>query len=249
MDARHILLSLAAGAAVAAMAATGATEAWHDVLDTPAMKSPLAARSLLNGLARAGNRIVAVGQRGHIVYSDDAGKSWQQADVPASSDLVAVYFADRTGRLGRGPRRHRAAHGRRRTHLAAPARRPPGRRGEPAARRLVPGRAQRLRGRRLRPVAAHRRRRRELAGAAGRRGQPQETASVRRARHRRRRLHRRRAGPAAEVAPRQRALPRARAALQGHLVRHHRQCPGPGGLWPARQRGAQHRCRRELAGR
>jgi len=93
MDVRHILLSLAAGAAVAAMAATGATEAWRDVLDAPAMKSPLAARSLLNGLARAGNRIVAVGQRGHIVYSDDAGKSWQQADVPASSDLVAVYFA------------------------------------------------------------------------------------------------------------------------------------------------------------
>ena len=46
---------------------------WRDVLDTPAAKSPLAARALLNGLARAGTRIVAVGQRGHIVYSDDAG--------------------------------------------------------------------------------------------------------------------------------------------------------------------------------
>ena len=129
MDARHILLSLAAGAAVAAMAATGATEAWRDVLDTPAMKSPLAARSLLNGLARAGKRIVAVGQRGHIVYSDDAGKSWQQAEVPVSSDLVAVYFADRTGRLGRGPRWRRAAHADAGAHLdsasatAAPARR------------------------------------------------------------------------------------------------------------------------------
>jgi photosystem II stability/assembly factor-like uncharacterized protein len=36
--------------------------------------------------------VVAVGQRGHIVYSDDAGKSWTQASVPVSSDLVAVSF-------------------------------------------------------------------------------------------------------------------------------------------------------------
>ena len=62
------------------------------MLDTPAIKSPLAARALLNGLARAGDRIVAVGQRGHVLWSDDAGKSWRQAEVPVSSDLVAVSF-------------------------------------------------------------------------------------------------------------------------------------------------------------
>jgi photosystem II stability/assembly factor-like uncharacterized protein len=89
---RNFLLSLAAGVSLAAMAATGATQGWLDVLDAPALKSPLAARSLLNGLALAGQRVVAVGQRGHILYSDDAGKSWQQADVPVTSDLVAVYF-------------------------------------------------------------------------------------------------------------------------------------------------------------
>jgi photosystem II stability/assembly factor-like uncharacterized protein len=38
-----------------------------DVLDTPAQMSPLAAKSLLQGVARAGPRLVAVGQRGHIV--------------------------------------------------------------------------------------------------------------------------------------------------------------------------------------
>ncbi|MDD5295725.1 MAG: YCF48-related protein [Rhodocyclaceae bacterium] len=65
---------------------------FQDVLDTPAVKSPLAAKSLLNGLAAAGNRLVAVGQRGHIVFSDDRGASWQQATVPVSSDLTAVYF-------------------------------------------------------------------------------------------------------------------------------------------------------------
>ncbi len=63
-----------------------------DVLDTPAGTSPLAEKSLLNGLAIAGKRIVAVGQRGHIVYSDDRGERWAQASVPVSSDLVAVSF-------------------------------------------------------------------------------------------------------------------------------------------------------------
>jgi photosystem II stability/assembly factor-like uncharacterized protein len=64
-----------------------------DVLDTPAMHSELAAKGMLTGLANAGDRLVAVGQRGHILYSDDGGQHWLQAQVPVSSDLVAVYFA------------------------------------------------------------------------------------------------------------------------------------------------------------
>ncbi len=71
----------------------GAATAWRDVLDTPAQRSPLAERGLLNGLARAGERLVAVGQRGHVLVSDDAGRRWQQAEVPASADLVAVHFS------------------------------------------------------------------------------------------------------------------------------------------------------------
>lgn len=63
-----------------------------DVLDTPSAMTPLASRSLLNGIARAGKRLVAVGARGHILYSDDEGKSWKQARVPVSSDLTAVNF-------------------------------------------------------------------------------------------------------------------------------------------------------------
>ena len=40
----------------------------------------------------------AVGQRGHIVHSADGGATWQQATVPVSSDLTAVFFAsDRKG--------------------------------------------------------------------------------------------------------------------------------------------------------
>ena len=63
-----------------------------DVLDLPAKPSALASRSPLLDLAHAGQRLVAVGQRGHILYSDDNGKRWQQAVVPVSSDLNAVYF-------------------------------------------------------------------------------------------------------------------------------------------------------------
>ncbi|MDG9924432.1 MULTISPECIES: YCF48-related protein [unclassified Pseudomonas] len=63
-----------------------------DVLDSPAQSSHLAQHGLLVGLAGAGERLVAVGQRGHILYSDDGGERWQQASVPVSSDLVAVHF-------------------------------------------------------------------------------------------------------------------------------------------------------------
>lgn len=69
-----------------------ATPVFQDVLDTPALESPLAIKNLLNGVAVAGKRLICVGQRGHILYSDDQGKKWTQASVPVSSDLVAVSF-------------------------------------------------------------------------------------------------------------------------------------------------------------
>ena len=66
--------------------------AYVDVLDLPAKPSALAVRSPLIDIARAGERLVTVGQRGHILYSDDAGQHWLQAGVPLSSDLTAVFF-------------------------------------------------------------------------------------------------------------------------------------------------------------
>jgi photosystem II stability/assembly factor-like uncharacterized protein len=87
-----------AAAALAALAASPAPGGPRDVLDTPATRSALAARTLVNGIARAGSRLVAVGQRGHVLVSDDAGSTWKQAQVPVSSDLVAVSFpSPRTG--------------------------------------------------------------------------------------------------------------------------------------------------------
>lgn len=63
-----------------------------DVLDAPAMMSQLAIKTYLNSVTNAGTRLVTVGIRGHILYSDDSGKTWQQAKVPVSSDLTAVTF-------------------------------------------------------------------------------------------------------------------------------------------------------------
>lgn len=64
-------------------------------LDTPALQSSQAIRAPLNALARAGTRLIAAGQRGHILYSDDA-RTWTQAQVPVSSDLNALAFPSAT---------------------------------------------------------------------------------------------------------------------------------------------------------
>jgi photosystem II stability/assembly factor-like uncharacterized protein len=62
------------------------------VLDRPAMKVREPAKSVLIDVIVADNRLVAVGERGIIVYSDDAGDTWQQAQVPVSVGLTAVFF-------------------------------------------------------------------------------------------------------------------------------------------------------------
>lgn len=75
-----------------------------DPIENPALMSTLASTTQLIDITLAGNRLVAVGWRGHIVYSDDNGASWQQASVPVSSDLTAVYFpsAEKGWAVGHG---------------------------------------------------------------------------------------------------------------------------------------------------
>lgn len=55
---------------------------------------PKAANSLLLDVAQAGNRLVAVGDRGHVLYSDDNGATWTQAKVPTRQMLTSVFFVD-----------------------------------------------------------------------------------------------------------------------------------------------------------
>jgi len=60
-----------------------------------AIPSRLATRSLLVDVARADGRLVAVGEWGHVLLSDDDGGSWRQAEsVPTRATLTAVTFTD-----------------------------------------------------------------------------------------------------------------------------------------------------------
>ncbi|WP_409321295.1 WD40/YVTN/BNR-like repeat-containing protein [Pseudomonas monteilii] len=79
--------------ALAALQGTAHAVPFTDVLEVPAMPSALASSSALRDVTLAGPRLVAVGPRGHILYSDDHGAHWQQAQVPVSADLNAVSFA------------------------------------------------------------------------------------------------------------------------------------------------------------
>jgi photosystem II stability/assembly factor-like uncharacterized protein len=62
-----------------------------DVSSEPA---PLAAKSLLLDVARAGDRLVAVGDRGHVLLSDDEGATWRQVITPTRAMLTGVSFGD-----------------------------------------------------------------------------------------------------------------------------------------------------------
>lgn len=88
---RFTRIGTALAVSMAALSLNAAAQ-FQDVLQRPSRASPLAQRSLQNGLTVAGNRLVSVGQRGHILYSDDQGRSWHQAAVPVSADLLAVHF-------------------------------------------------------------------------------------------------------------------------------------------------------------
>ena len=57
--------------------------------------APLASRSLLLGVAAGDGRLVAVGERGHVLISDDDGATWTQVVVPTRSTLTGVSMLDR----------------------------------------------------------------------------------------------------------------------------------------------------------
>ncbi len=59
-----------------------------------AVPSARAVHSLLIDAVHAGDRLVVVGDRGHILLSDDQGATWRQAQVPSRQLLTAVYFVD-----------------------------------------------------------------------------------------------------------------------------------------------------------
>ena len=67
--------------ALAALQGAAQAAPFTDVLDLPARPSALVASSALRDVILAGQRLVAVGPRGHILYSDDHGAHWQLVRV------------------------------------------------------------------------------------------------------------------------------------------------------------------------
>ena len=49
---------------------------------------------LLLDVAQAGRRLIAVGEQGHIVISDDDGATWRPTNSPTTATLTAVHFHD-----------------------------------------------------------------------------------------------------------------------------------------------------------
>jgi hypothetical protein len=63
-----------------------------DPLDRPASSIGNLMGAHLNSVTTADKRLIAVGARGLIIVSDNAGATWTQVSTPVSSDLLAVHF-------------------------------------------------------------------------------------------------------------------------------------------------------------
>ncbi len=91
-----------APAAVSAEETTAETPAGEQAappdVPRPALMVTGAAKARLLDLSQAGKRLVAVGQQGVIVVSDDGGANWKQVPSPASVMLTRVRFL--TDKLG-----------------------------------------------------------------------------------------------------------------------------------------------------
>lgn len=78
-----------------ALAVTPNPEVRFNALKRPALEVREPGKAVLLAAAVAGPRIVAVGERGVVALSDDAGKSWRQAAaMPTSATLTGVQFVD-----------------------------------------------------------------------------------------------------------------------------------------------------------
>ena len=93
------VLLLAGAVLVRAAAAAGPAPKAASLPSEPivqaAARVPQAARAGLLATAHAGNRLVAVGERGVVMLSDDHGRSFRQARaVPVDVTLTGVSFAD-----------------------------------------------------------------------------------------------------------------------------------------------------------
>jgi photosystem II stability/assembly factor-like uncharacterized protein len=95
-SAAAVLAACAAASLAAAAAPEAATAALPAALLRPALKAARPEQANLLAIARVGQRLVAAGERGLIIYSDDSGQHWTQAQVPVSVSLTALRFANQS---------------------------------------------------------------------------------------------------------------------------------------------------------
>jgi photosystem II stability/assembly factor-like uncharacterized protein len=87
-------IAIYVAAAIAAAGAGCAFAQVGDALQRPALSVKAPWRAVLLAAAAAGQRLVAVGERGVVALSDDRGVTWRQAACPVSVSLTMVRFAD-----------------------------------------------------------------------------------------------------------------------------------------------------------
>ncbi|WP_228260821.1 YCF48-related protein [Marinobacter orientalis] len=93
MDTRLMCKTLGAACLGLSMAMSAPSVfALADIIEVPSRPTLLAPENLLTDADRAGEQIVAVGERGHIIFSEDEGETWDQAEVPVSVTLTGVDF-------------------------------------------------------------------------------------------------------------------------------------------------------------
>jgi photosystem II stability/assembly factor-like uncharacterized protein len=90
---RLLLQMLSCSAAVCGGVKSAMALDWPVELIQPAAISTLAQSGLFNDITRSGSRLVAVGERGRIMLSDDNGLSWRQVRSPVSTTLICCRFA------------------------------------------------------------------------------------------------------------------------------------------------------------
>jgi photosystem II stability/assembly factor-like uncharacterized protein len=61
-------------------------------LERPSLLSHKAVGAAMLAVTRAGERLVAVGERGIVLLSDDSGRSWRQVVTPVHASLTTVTF-------------------------------------------------------------------------------------------------------------------------------------------------------------
>lgn len=89
--------SVALGATIVlalALAPVSAAPREPAVLSRPSVISAQAPYAAMLAVSSAGERLVAVGERGIVLLSDDEGATWRQAKVPVGVSLTAVAFPD-----------------------------------------------------------------------------------------------------------------------------------------------------------